>query len=113
MFAFVDWICHAGYLELNHRNHTAKMKDTISRKTITVMNCSDECAESLQDFVNFMATNEKVDYSLNGKNTILFMGTNLMYDFEKIQYDNISNDLTFGDLEHLYMELFEYMLYDK
>ena len=41
------------------------------------------------------------------------MGTNLMYDFEKIQYDNISDDLTFGDLEHLYMELFEYMLYDK
>lgn len=111
MFAFVDWVCHAGYLELNHKNHTAQMVDIISRKTITVMNCSDECAESLQDFVDFMVNNEKVDYSLNGKNTILFMGTNLLYDLDKIQYDNMADNLTFGDLEYLYMELFEYMLY--
>lgn len=107
IFSFMDCIGTVCYIDVDISQSKAKIRDCLTNKIISIINCSDDCAVDLNDFVSFMVTNDDTNYLSVGNNRAVFFGNYANETSDTIQYNDMDDELLFGDLDLIYTEFFK------
>lgn len=111
LYSFIDSKFQACKLIYNNQNDAIMFIDTITGNPIAIENIDKEFSDFMNEFINSIFDNDKVDYSIYGLDNILIGGD--IVDVNELGYVyNVNDNLILGDLDIMYMDLLQ-MIMDK